>query len=257
MRHRLHEKQTLGPVEKARRVLLNSDQVNQVPKMLPSAYILDKTRSLHEKLAHTAVQPHKIKITNLNNQTHSKLNIDRPIFTPYPANIVIQNFTPFKLYNIEIRFKNNDSVPRKLKIDRIDHPCLGITGASSDSLLAKCVAPGMDVVFILQFTPEDDSRDYNYNLVVNTEREQFLVPIKAIGKRAILDFPDELSFIDSPVRFSSTKTLLVRNIGTRAAKFTLDVEPPFYPSPPTGYLEIGGMMQVDLDFRPMVSLRLI
>ena len=51
----------------------------------------------------------------------------------------------------------------------------------------------MEACFIIKFSPEAKI-DYNYDLVVVTEREQFIVPVKAIGKRAMIDFPDQLDF---------------------------------------------------------------
>lgn len=56
-----------------------------------------------------------------------------------------------------------------------------------------------------------------------TEREKFVVPVRAIGARAILDFPDAVNFSSCPVKYPTSKTLLVRNIGNREAKFALDV----------------------------------
>lgn len=51
----------------------------------------------------------------------------------------------------------------------------------------------MEASFIVKFSPEAKV-DYNYDLIIVTEREQFIVPIYAIGKRAIIDFPDLLDF---------------------------------------------------------------
>ena len=44
------------------------------------------------------------------------------------------------------------------------------------------------------------SQDYTHELICITEREKFLVPVKAVGARAILDFPDEISFGTCPVK---------------------------------------------------------
>jgi len=57
-----------------------------------------------------------------------------------------------------------------------------------------------------------------------TEREKFVVPVKAFGSRAILDFPDLIDFPRGLVKYSNTKTLLIRNIGTRDGKFQLTTE---------------------------------
>lgn len=56
-----------------------------------------------------------------------------------------------------------------------------------------------------------------------TEREKFLIPVRALGPRAVLDFPDELHFATSPVKYASTKTVLVRNVGYREGKFNMEV----------------------------------
>jgi hypothetical protein len=56
-------------------------------------------------------------------------------------------------------------------------------------MLSSKVAPGMEITYIVKFFPEAKS-DYSYDLMVITEREKFIVPIRAMGCRAILDFPD-------------------------------------------------------------------
>ena len=81
----------------------------------------------------------------------------------------------------------------------------------------------MASVFRICFTPEDN-KDYTHELICMTEREKFLVPVRAIGARAILDFPDEISFGSSPVKHVNSKTILVRNIGNNVAKYTFQIE---------------------------------
>jgi len=51
------------------------------------------------------------------------------------------------------------------------------------------VAPGMEISYIIKFSPEAKT-DYAYDLMIVTEREKFIVPIRARGCRAMLDFPD-------------------------------------------------------------------
>jgi len=57
-----------------------------------------------------------------------------------------------------------------------------------------------------------------------TEREKFIVPIHAVGARAILDFPDEIVFPAGPVKHAQIRVLLVRNVGTTDATFSLTVD---------------------------------
>ena len=97
-------------------------------------------------------------------------------------------------------------------------------------------------------------KDYNHELIVSTEREKFIIPVKCIGSRAILDFPDEINFSlnsNCPVKYLSSKVLLIRNVGNKDAKFSLKIEKPFSISPDHGILPVGENMQVSLDFQPL------
>ena len=64
----------------------------------------------------------------------------------------------------------------------------------------------------------DQKEDYSHEVICITEREKFVIPIKAIGARGILDFPDEVHFGTCPVKYATSKTLFVRNIGNREAR---------------------------------------
>ncbi len=82
------------------------------------------------------------------------------------------------------------------------------------------MAPGMEIQFIIRFSPEAKI-DYNYDLIVETEREKFIVPIKAIGKRAMIDFPDSLDFGNVPVKYMTEKPVIIRNLGDKTSKWNL------------------------------------
>ena len=97
----------------------------------------------------------------------------------------------------------------------------------------------MVAAYTIKFTPDEKKvraillykhhhilihvQDYHHQLVCITEREKFLIPVRAIGPRAVLDFPDELHFPTAPVKYVSTKTVLIRNVGNREGKFTMDI----------------------------------
>ena len=66
-------------------------------------------------------------------------------------------------------------------------------------------------------------QDYVHEIVCITEREKFVIPVQVIGARALLDFPDKINFSSAPVKHKSIKTILIRNIGTAEAKFSLDL----------------------------------
>uniref|UniRef100_A0A671M7Q3 HYDIN/VesB/CFA65-like Ig-like domain-containing protein n=1 Tax=Sinocyclocheilus anshuiensis TaxID=1608454 RepID=A0A671M7Q3_9TELE len=109
-------------------------------------------------------------------------------------------------------------------------------------------APRIKSNIVIILTP-----DYIHRLICVTEREKFEVPIRAIGPRAILDFPDSLHFQGCPVKCLSQSTLLVRNIGNCEAKFQLSTCSPFSVEPSIGTLDVGQSMQVTVEFLPKTT----
>ncbi|KAM7020737.1 hydrocephalus-inducing protein-like [Acridotheres tristis] len=94
-------------------------------------------------------------------------------------------------------------------------------------------------------------KNYCHELVCLTARERIVVPIRAIGARAILHFPDQLDFSECPVKYSTQKTLLVHNIGNLAADYQLSTQSPFSVVPARGTLGAGDTMQVTVEFHPL------
>ena len=225
-------------------------------KQSPSSYIKDRLLSTRDKLAtlEKDIIPQIIEILDdkegaVRNYT---VGLDRPLFQPNPCLIHLQSFEPFMTYEVIINFKNVDSFTRRLKIEPIESPYFSISGWKSTSLISERVAPGMEASYILKFKPEEKI-DYSYNLICSSEREKFIVPIRAIGARALFDFPDSISFTDAPVKFKSTKTILVRNIGSKDAKFVIDYSGPFEIIPDNGFLQAGKAIQIDINFIPKVG----
>lgn len=54
------------------------------------------------------------------------------------------------------------------------------------------IAAGIEVCYTLRFKP-DQAQDYEVDLVCCTEREKFLVPVRAIGPKPKLNIPAEVS----------------------------------------------------------------
>ncbi len=134
-------------------------------------------------------------------------------------------------------------VPRLVKVTQADTPYFKIV-TSADA--HHKVGAGLPIIYKIQFFPEEN-KDYHHELIVSTEREKFVIPIKCIGSRAILDFPDEINFSLSAtcaVKHLHSKCLLIRNVGNRDAKFSLHVDAPFSVSPDHGILPVGENMQV-------------
>ncbi|KAJ3416712.1 hypothetical protein HDV05_000542 [Chytridiales sp. JEL 0842] len=229
----------------------------------PSEYIRERSLTMEERIKEashvnsSSSSSYKPKIVELVggddlSSTTTKVSdipLDKPLFQAYPSEIILQSYEAFQTYEITISFRNNDKFARKLKLEPINHPHFVVTGMKNESLQSGKVAPGMEVQFLLRFTPEENI-DYAYNLVCVTEREKFLLPIRAYGARGVLDFPDSVSFADCPVRFANTKTLFIRNIGNRSTKFNIEVEEPFSASPSSGCLDVKKNMQIDIVFNP-------
>ena len=174
------------------------------------------------------------------------VSIDLPLFQPFPSEIRFQKFAPQGTYDIPLVLRNIDKVGRRIKV--LPSESAYFTLIPQENQAGK-VAPGMELVYIVRFTP-DEYKDYADEIVCITEREKFVIPVRAVGGRAILDFPDKVTFATCPVKFPSTKVLLVRNVGQRAASFSVQATAPFVISPPTGQLEVGTCTQIEAKFSP-------
>lgn len=104
--------------------------------------------------------------------------------------------------------------------------------------MSSKVAPGMEITYIVKFSPETKS-DYAYDLIVITEREKFVVPIRAMGCRAILDFPDSIDYGLVPVKYNTEKPIMIRNIGEKKAKWQILCPPSFTVHKSEGILEVN------------------
>ncbi|CAK9097734.1 Hydrocephalus-inducing protein (Protein Hy-3) [Durusdinium trenchii] len=186
--------------------------------------------------------------------------MDEPLFKASPSEIRFANFESLQNLDATLNLRNQDNVARRVKILQPDStffkvlPGKGRKADAGDNkaLNDNAVAPGMEVSYIAAwlYLAVAVVEDYSYDLVVITERERFLVPIRATGGGALLDMPDELDFGLSPVKYEAPKTIMVRNVGEKPTKFLLKVPPPFSTSIQDGYLEVGEIMQVDVVFRP-------
>lgn len=109
------------------------------------------------------------------------------------------------------------------------------------------VAPGLSLSYTISFHP-DTSDDYALDLLIHTEREKFTVPFRALGARAALDFPDEITFPEAAVKLPQQKVVAVTNRGRRAGVVRFSTEGPFTVRPARGVLETGEVLQCVLGF---------
>uniref|UniRef100_A0A803W1T4 HYDIN/VesB/CFA65-like Ig-like domain-containing protein n=1 Tax=Ficedula albicollis TaxID=59894 RepID=A0A803W1T4_FICAL len=112
------------------------------------------------------------------------------------------------------------------------------------------VPPGASSTVRIRFTP-DTNKNYSHQLVCITGLERIVVPIRANPAQAILEFPDQLDFSECPVKYSTQKTVLLRNVGNLEAQFQLSTQSPFSVVPASGTLGIGETMQVTVGFHPL------
>ena len=85
--------------------------------------------------------------------------------------------------------------------------------------------PGMEVVFEVTFRPQE-VREYSVDLVCCTEREKFIVQVKAAGFRPRLSLPSEVNFGAAAVKSTKAKSMLVQNTGSCVARFRLSCDVP-------------------------------
>uniref|UniRef100_A0A3Q2ZZE8 HYDIN axonemal central pair apparatus protein n=1 Tax=Kryptolebias marmoratus TaxID=37003 RepID=A0A3Q2ZZE8_KRYMA len=209
------------------------------------------TRSLEsteQRLRNTkeAYRPQVLEWLDSSNAVHHKVSsvkLNRLIFQPYPSELVFQNFTPSQTYSLPLLLRNNDKPVRLELQDSEQFYVLGPENGSSK------VAPEMAALFTVFFTPQEN-KDYHYRLVCVTQRERFEIPVRAVGPRAVLDFQDEICLPVCPVKASTEKTQLVRNIGKSKAKFKLHTQRPFSVTPSSGTLDVGEILQVTVLFQP-------
>ncbi|KAM6223795.1 hydrocephalus-inducing protein homolog [Rhynchocyon petersi] len=229
--------------------LVTEEEANRM--LTPSEFLKEMSLTTEERLASTRVtyRPQIIELLDMGETTHQKfsgIDLDQALFQPFPAEIVFQNYTPCEVYEVPLVLRNNDMIPRMVKIIEESSPYFKIIGPQN---IGHKVAPGMTSIFRILFSPEEN-KDYAHLLTCVTEREKFIVPIKARGARGILDFPDKLDFSTCPVRYGTQKILLVRNIGNREAVFHLETQRPFSVEPSVGTLNVGETMQLEVEFEP-------
>ncbi|XP_064239335.1 hydrocephalus-inducing protein homolog [Aotus nancymaae] len=229
--------------------VVTEEEVNQM--LTPSEFLKEMSLTTEQRLAKTRLmcRPQIIELLDMGETTHQKfsgIDLDQALFQPFPSEIIFQNYTPCEVYEVPLILRNNDKIPRLVKVVEESSPYFKVISPKD---ISRKVAPGVPSVFRILFTPEEN-KDYAHMLTCVTEREKFIVPIKARGARAILDFPDKLNFSTCAVKYSTQKILLVRNIGNKNAVFHIKTCRPFSVEPAVGTLNVGESMQLEVEFEP-------
>ncbi|XP_067327017.1 hydrocephalus-inducing protein homolog [Anolis sagrei] len=233
--------------------LVREEKKKDAP-LTPSAFLKEMSLTTEQRLACTREmrRPRIVQLLDMSETSHQKfssVDLDQSLFQPFPSEVIFQNFIPCEPYQVPLILRNNDKIPRLVKVVLESSPYFKVISPND---VCNKVAPGMPSTFHVLFIPEEN-KDYFHELTCITEREKFIVPIRALGARGILDFPDQINFSTCPVKYNTQKTLLVRNIGNREARYQITTQRPFSAEPSIGTLGIRETAQFTIDFQPEKS----
>lgn len=237
---------------------------------MPSQLIKDQEsgRSIADQFPKPRIIQH-FNITDNSIYSDSQVEVDEPLFQAEPHVIRFTNYEPLQVMEQILRLRNKDKVARSVKIVPPDSKLFQVQACKKSSKfksstksnfggnddidnMSSRIAPGMEISYIIKFSPEAKS-DYSYDLNVLTERERFIVPIRAVGCRAMIDFPDALDFGQVPVKHVTEKPVMIRNIGEKTTKWKIKAPSGFELSKTEGILEIGQSEQLIFKFIPQES----
>lgn len=70
----------------------------------------------------------------------SQVNIDEPMFQPFPSEIYFQNFEPYEVYEVPLILRNND------KVSTAPHPSHPSPSTPSLHLITRAVSNNSELV---------------------------------------------------------------------------------------------------------------
>ncbi|EFJ12294.1 hypothetical protein SELMODRAFT_425615 [Selaginella moellendorffii] len=187
-------------------------------------------------------------------QIVSSVPEDEPLFQPFPPEVVFTGYHAFKKYATVLQLRNNDKVVRRVQLLSED-PLLTVELLQSgdqavySEIGSSKVACGMEVSYTIAFVPESDG-DYMSELLAVTDREKFVIPVRCVGLKPMVDVPDEIIFPPTPAKCSYKKNVMIHNVGKKKAVFRLRTSEFFRVSPPTHNLDPGEFFQCCVYFFP-------
>ncbi|XP_063234801.1 hydrocephalus-inducing protein-like [Bacillus rossius redtenbacheri] len=199
---------------------------------------------MQEMLMTTEQRNQKLAVPQTNSKYEKLFGLDN-VFRIVPRIILFQCVKPGDTSTVALSIRNAGKMPRPLRMASTNSPNFQINYKSQD--LVMRVAPGLSAVFEVKFLP-DEFRDYKHEITFFTELSKITVPVYAIGPRPLLDFPDSICMPSTAVKISSTKSIIIRNMGEIPAVFVLSTERPFVIHPERAILAVGELMQVIITF---------
>ena len=88
------------------------------------------------------------------------VDLSRAIFQPFPSEIIFQQYEPGKLFEVPLQLRNDDKVPRLIKVSLEFSPYFKVVALSNS---AEKIAPGMAAQYTVQFFPEENKVGFLLN----------------------------------------------------------------------------------------------
>ena len=79
-------------------------------------------------------------------QWHTAVDVDEPLFQPFPPEIVFTNFEPFREYEAILSLRNNDKVSRRVKVEPTKSPFFSAVQVRRKDSGSSKIAAGMEAV---------------------------------------------------------------------------------------------------------------
>ena len=127
-------------------------------------------RGLGDKPGAPIPYPEIVELMDLADNTaavKTSVPVDEPLFQAFPSKLVFTDYEPFGVYTKTLYFRNNDVVPRRIRLEPLDSEHFFI---QANPRKADRIASGMEVSWTVTFRPHK-RRDYNERLVRNGERK--------------------------------------------------------------------------------------
>eukprot|EP01065_Artemidia_motanka_P026772 TRINITY_DN32019_c0_g1_i1.p1 TRINITY_DN32019_c0_g1~~TRINITY_DN32019_c0_g1_i1.p1 ORF type:complete len:3749 (+),score=1074.75 TRINITY_DN32019_c0_g1_i1:85-11331(+) len=183
------------------------------------------------------------------NEEPAMLSQDELTFVVTPPRILFRGYEPFRTYEASLKFKNQTKQVQSVRVVPPESRFFGVSEPRGGSMTLR-VARGLSVSYTVRFRPEEDC-DYDCDLVVVTDKERFIVEVRALASRGRLDLPPLYSFPSTPIKHREERAIFVRNVGAKPAQWTVSVSAPWTITPEVGYLEPGAPpLQLVLAFQP-------
>ena len=81
------------------------------------------------------------------------MDVDEPMFQPFPSELYFQNFKAGETIDVPLTLRNNDKVPRLVRVIQADTPYFKLIAPHN---VSSKVGAGLALVFRIQFHPDQN-----------------------------------------------------------------------------------------------------